>query len=318
MKKKKYDVLVVGELNVDLILNKIDSFPEKGKEKLAKEMTITLGSSSAIFASNMSSLGASVSFLGKIGKDSFGDLIIKSLKKKNVSTEMIIQDKAVNTGATIVLNFDEDRANITYPGAMDYLDINDVTEEKLIQARHLHYSSFFLQPALRPDVEKMFKTAKELGLTTSLDLQWDPSEKWEFDYKNILPYVDIFLPNEVELLSLTGENNLNSAIIKLKLFANTIVAKMGNQGSLLWLHKKTFRKEAFINKNVVDAIGAGDSFNAGFIFKYLKGSSLEECQIFGNLIGAISTTAPGGTTAFKDYKNTMKIAKSKFGYEEKE
>ena len=78
---KEFDVTVVGELNVDLILNRIDSFPEMGKEKLAKDMEMILGSSSAIFASNLSSLGAKVAFIGKIGTDSFGDLVLESLQK---------------------------------------------------------------------------------------------------------------------------------------------------------------------------------------------------------------------------------------------
>jgi len=73
-------------------------------------------------------------------------------------------------------------------------------------------------------------------------------------------------------------------------------------------------KEAFLNKQVVDAIGAGDSFNAGFIHKYISGASLEACQTFGNLIGAVSTTAAGGTTAFKDYDTVMRTAKEKFDY----
>ena len=72
--KKQFDVLVIGELNVDIILHNIDNFPEVGKEVLAQQMTLTLGSSSAIFASNISSLGASVAFLGKIGNDEFGDV----------------------------------------------------------------------------------------------------------------------------------------------------------------------------------------------------------------------------------------------------
>ncbi len=82
---KLYDVLVVGELNVDLIMNKIERFPEMGKEILAQQMTLTLGSSSAIFASNISSLGARVAFIGKIGKDKFGEVVTESLQKKNVT-----------------------------------------------------------------------------------------------------------------------------------------------------------------------------------------------------------------------------------------
>ncbi|APF18434.1 PfkB domain protein [Caldithrix abyssi DSM 13497] len=315
----KYDVIVVGELNVDLILNKIDGFPEMGKEKLADQMTLTLGSSSAIFASNLSALGARVAFIGKIGHDQFGQLTLDSLQKKGVSTEFIIQDKNLNTGATIVLNYEEDRAMITHPGAMNHLTIQDISAEQLKQARHLHFSSYFLQPGIKKDVGQLFRMARELGLTTSFDMQWDPEEKWELDAANILPYVDIFLPNRQELVYLTGQVNLKEAVHKLGANINTVVVKLGNEGSHLFdgKTKKEIRLPAFKNEQVVDAIGAGDSFNAGFIFKFIQGAPLEECQRFGNLCGAINTTAAGGTTAFRNFDQVMKIAKERFGYEEK-
>ncbi|MCD6374397.1 MAG: carbohydrate kinase family protein, partial [Caldisericaceae bacterium] len=298
MAQKKYDALVVGELNVDLILNKIDGFPEIGKEKLAEEMTLTLGSSSAIFASNLSALGAKVAFVGKIGHDQFGELVLQSLENKGVSTEFIIQDKTLNTGATIVLNYDEDRAMLTHPGAMNHLTIKDITPEILKTARHLHFSSYYLQPGIREDVDQLFKMAKENGLTTSFDMQWDPKEKWQLPVQKILPFVDVFLPNRQELIYLTGQINLKEAIKKLRDNANTVVVKMGNEGSFLFDTKAKLEKTlpAYKNEQVVDAIGAGDSFNAGFIFKFIQGAPLEECQRFGNLCGAINTTAAGGTS----------------------
>jgi sugar/nucleoside kinase (ribokinase family) len=314
--KQTFDVIVIGELNVDLILNQIESFPEMGKEKIAQQMTLTLGSSSAIFASNLSSLGAKVAFLGKIGTDSFADLVISSLQAKKVDTSMIIQDESLATGATIVLNFGNDRAMVTHPGAMDHLSINDISKEQLKKARHLHFSSYFLQPKMKPDIGKLFKHAKELGLTTSFDAQWDPAEKWDLDLPNVLPYVDVFLPNEVEALHLTGQKTLSAALDKLAKLGNIIVVKLGEKGSISRQGDSIFEAEAFLNKNVVDAIGAGDSFNAGFIAKFVQGKAVKECQIFGNLMGAINTTQPGGTTAFTNLPEILKIARERFGYYE--
>jgi sugar/nucleoside kinase (ribokinase family) len=312
--KKIFDVIVVGELNIDLILNQIESFPEMGKEKIAQQMTLTLGSSSAIFASNLSSLGAKVAFLGKIGSDAFGDLVLSSLQAKQVDTSMIIQDASLATGATIVLNFGNDRAMVTHPGAMEHLSINDISEDKLKQAKHLHFSSYFLQPKMKPDVGKLFKQAKELGLTTSFDAQWDPAEKWELDLPNVLPYVDVFLPNEAEALHLSGEKTLAVALDKLVKLGNIIVVKLGEKGSVSRQGDSIFEAEAFLNKNVVDAIGAGDSFNAGFIAKFVQGKSVKECQIYGNLMGAINTTQSGGTTAFTYLPDILNIAQKRFGY----
>lgn len=313
--EKKYDVLVVGELNVDLILDKIEKFPEVGKEVLAKKMTLTLGSSSAIFASNISSLGVRVAFIGKIGKDKFGEVVLESLQQKKVDTSMILIDEKVGTGATIILNVDEDRANTTYPGAMDLLTIDDISDEDLSKARHLHFSSYFLQPGMWGGLGKLFRRAKNMGLTTSFDMQWDPMETWKLDIPDVLPYVDVFLPNEQELILLTGKNTLNEAIDSVKKYTNILVIKRGNKGSMVHYKDQLSDLPPFLNKEVVDAIGAGDSFNAGFIFKFIEGKNMAECQKFGNLTGAVSTTAAGGTTAFENYEYFEKTAKEKFGIE---
>lgn len=313
---KEYDVIVVGELNVDLILNQIDSFPEIGKEKLADKMDLVLGSSSAIFASNLSSLGAKVGYIGKIGNDIFGNLIIESLKKKKVNTELIIVDEKLKTGATVVLNFDEDRAMITHGGAMEHLVLNDINKDILAKAKHLHVSSVFLQPQLKKNIVEIFRLAKEIGITTSFDPQWDPNEKWDLDLIKLLPLVDVFVPNEEEIKNLTKEESVEKAIESLSNFANTIVVKRGRKGSISWYNNKLNEMSAFLNKDVVDAIGAGDSFDAGYILKFIKGKSTEVCQNFANLIGAINTTAAGGTAAFNSYSDIMKKAKTVFGYSE--
>jgi sugar/nucleoside kinase (ribokinase family) len=313
--EKKHDVIVVGELNVDLILNEIDSFPEMGKEKLANKMDLVLGSSSAIFASNLSSLGTKVSFLGKIGNDSFGELCVASLKTKGVDTSLIVTDEVLKTGATIVMNYDNDRAMVTYPGAMENLTIEEITEDKLAEARHMHLSSPFLQPKLKDSLIEIFNKAKKLGLTTSLDTQWDPNEKWDLDLEELLPLVDVFLPNEQELLLLTSEETIESALNKIEKYANTVVVKMGTKGSLSMVNGERKNIKSFLNSEVVDAIGAGDSFNAGYISKYIKSASVEECQTFGNLTGAINTTASGGTGAFESKGKIKSVAEEKFGFQ---
>ncbi len=298
--EKEFDIIVVGELNVDLILNGIAKFPEIGKEVLAEQMSLTLGSSSAIFASNIASLGARVAFIGKIGTDVFGELVLESLRENGVDISMIQSVPEVGTGATIILNVDEDRANTTYPGAMDLLTIDDIPPEHLKRGKHLHFSSYFLQPGMRSGLGELFRTARSLGLSTSLDMQWDPAEAWDLPVEEILPHVNVFLPNEKELLALTGEKELNKAIETLQELTDILAIKQGNLGSTLVSGKELLFRPAFLNSSVVDAIGAGDSFNAGFIYKYIRGASLADCQEYGNLTGAVSTTAAGGTAAFRD------------------
>jgi sugar/nucleoside kinase (ribokinase family) len=229
---------------------------------------------------------------------------------------MLMISDELNTGATVILNFDEDRAMVTHQGSMKHLGLSDITPAMLSRAKHLHFSSYFLQPGFKDDLDKLFRMAKDAGLTTSFDAQWDPLEKWELNYQKVLPYVDIFLPNEKEIMEIPGEQTLEKAMELVKKVSNILVVKQGNKGSVVIYNETASFQPVFLNEQVVDAIGAGDSFNAGFIFKFIQQAPLEVCQVFGNLMGAISTTAAGGINAFTDLKSTMKIAKEKFGYEE--
>lgn len=312
---KTYDVIAIGELNVDLILNKIDGEPEIGKEKFAGDMIMTLGSSTAIFAANVSSLGSRVGFVGMIGKDSFGELVKSSLQEKGVDTSLLIETDKSATGATIVLNYNEDRANVTYQGTMDMMSFRDIDKAVFEKTKHIHLSSIYLQSGIKKDLVEILSYAREKGVTTSLDTQWDPLEKWDFDYKTLLPLISVFMPNEKELQFLTGSSTLEEAVEKIRPYINICIVKRGNKGSLMLFSDGTSCSlDAFLNKDVVDAIGAGDSFNAGFINYFVQGRSPEECQRFGNLTGAINTTAAGGTSAFSSKENITRIAKEKFNH----
>lgn len=312
---KVYDVLVAGELNVDIILNHLNKFPEMGKEVLAEQMTITLGSSSAIFASNLSVLGTRVAFAGALAKDQFGNQILSSLREKGVVTDHIVFTKDRSTGATIALNFDEDRAMITYPGAMSVFSLEDVPEKLFSESKHLHVSSIFLSVKLKEQVCKLFRKAKSFGLTTSLDPQWDPEEQWDIDFKSLLPDVDVFLPNESELLALTGSVSTEEAVKKIQGYSNNIlIVKSGRNGAFLWKGEESIHQPAFLNEKVADSIGAGDSFDAGFIHQFIQGKSLRQCLEFAALTGAINTTRAGGTTAFQNFEQVKAIAQSTFNY----
>jgi len=309
---KTYDVIAIGELNADLILNRIDGEPEVGKEKFARDMILTLGSSTAIFAANIASLGCKTGFVGMIGKDSFGDLVRSSLSAKGVDTDMLIEHPTMSTGATIVLNYKEDRANITYQGTMDVMTFDDIDKSIFEKTKHIHISSIFMQAGIKKDLIKILSYAREKGVTTSLDTQWDPVEQWDFDYKKILPLVSVFLPNRKELMLLTGSGSLDEAINKIRPYVNLCVVKQGNKGSLLISRDESEELPALLNTEVVDAIGAGDSFNSGFISCFVKGRIPKECQYFGNLTGALNTTASGGTGAFSCRESIIKTAKEKF------
>ena len=312
---KNFDIIALGELNVDLILNQIEGQPEIGKEKFAKQMTLTLGSSTAIFAANAAALGAKVAFCGMIGNDSFGDLVETSLKKKGVDTRHLIRQDKYATGATICMSYDEDRANLTYQGAMDFMSLEDIDPEVFKQTKHIHISSIYMQSGVKRDLMKILELCKENGVTTSLDTQWDPEEKWDLDYKTVLPMLTVFMPNETELKFLTRSENLEEAIEKIRPYANAAVIKCGSKGSILMRKGQPDRKQdALLNKHVVDCIGAGDSFNSGFITRLAAGDPLDKCQEYGNMTGAVNTTAAGGTTAFTSREDVEKIGRERFGW----
>ena len=313
---KKYDIAAIGELNVDIILNGIESEPEIGKEKFCRDMIVTLGSSTAIFAANAAALGSKVCFVGMVGKDPFGELVCTSLQAKGVDTKYLIYGNTP-TGATICMSYDEDRANLTYQGAMDVMCFDDIAPEVFAEAKHIHLSSLFMQSGLLRDIHKVLDAAAANGATVSLDTQWDPMETWKLDYRTVLPKVTVFLPNEKELQALTGADDLESAIAAvLPYLGGMMVVKCGSKGSLL-VRKDGSRKQldAFLNKEVVDAIGAGDSFNSGFVSAFVKGMSPETCQETGNLTGAVNTTAAGGTGAFTSLDAVREVCKDRFGRE---
>ncbi len=314
MNEKQFDVIIVGELNVDLILNNIEGTPVLGKEVFSRDMILTLGSSSAIFANNLSVLGASVSFMGRVGVDSFADLVCSSLEKSGVDISKLIHSADNNTGITVAMSYGEDRAMVTYPGAMSDLKVIDIKDEDLLSAKHMHVSSIFLQEALLPEVHLLFKRAKELGLTTSLDPQWDPTEEWDVELSLLLPYVDIFLPNETELMHMTDTASIEEGINKILEYSNHIIVKQGTRGATLYSKDSVEHKPAYLNKDIVDAIGAGDSFNAGFIFAFIQDLSLSRCLEMGVIAGAINTTAAGGIGAFCSLDNVKTVAKQKFDY----
>jgi sugar/nucleoside kinase (ribokinase family) len=172
-----------------------------------------------------------------------------------------------------------------------------------------------LQPALIPGLVSLFSRARALGLTTSLDPQWDPAELWDCHFSELLPHVNLFLPNIEELKNITTKDSMKDALAAMDHAAEMVVVKNGSVGATLWSNGESIEQAPFLNEAVVDTIGAGDSFNAGFIHHFVLGESPESCLEFAALCGAINTTGAGGTTAFSDYENVKRVAISTFKFQ---
>jgi sugar/nucleoside kinase (ribokinase family) len=293
------DIVVVGELNVDLVLTGLPSLPGYGELRHARDMRFTLGSSSAIFACNAARLGASVGFVGKAGDDEFGDFMLRSLQQAGVDTSRIIRHAGGRTGICVVMSFPEDYAMVSFPGIRETFRLEEVDFDYVKTARHLHMSSFYIQPALRPGIPQLFRLAKQAGLSTSLDPDNDPKGEWNGGMRDALANVDLFLPNEQELMGIAGKNGLNAAVEEMRQLAGTTIVKRGAAGVLVVTGSRTIAAPGFTIKPL-DTTGAGDSFNAGFVFRFLQGAALEDCVAWGNACGALSTQALGGTAGFPD------------------
>jgi len=291
------DLMVVGELNVDLILENVNELPALGKERIAGRMKLTLGSSSAILASNASRLGLKVGFVGALGADSFGGYVRDALMDAGVDTSQLLTREHESTGLTVIYTHGGERGMLTYPGAMERLAFEELPLPYVTAASHLHLSSYYLQPTLRPDVPRLFRVAREAGMSTSLDTNWDPDESWDDDLYEVFPFVDVFLPNDEEARHIAREGNLQRAIEKLAAHVGTVVVTCGSDGAIARTGDQQWVGPS-LPVDPVDAVGAGDSFNAGFLSAFLRGRPLADCLAAGTTAGAFSTTCAGGTDAF--------------------
>ncbi len=295
-----FDVTIAGELNLDLILYGLPEQLPPERELLADRMMLTLGSSSAIVAHNLAALGSRVGFQSRIGDDPLGQIALERLQQGGVDISRVRRvSGTTTTGLTVILHHEQWRNILTYSGTIAETSWDDLDLDYLADSRHFHFSSYYLQRALRPRVGELFRRLKSKGLTISLDTNDDPDDRWEGGLHEVLRHVDVFLPNEREACKAAGTEDLEAAILKLSEMVPLVVVKLGPKGALA--QKGSERFESATKEVVpVDSIGAGDSFDAGFLREYVRGSDLPKCLASGNRAGALSTTRPGGTEAFRD------------------
>jgi sugar/nucleoside kinase (ribokinase family) len=298
----RFDVTIAGELNLDLILYGLPPELTPERELLADNMVLTLGSSSAIVAHNLASLGTKVGFQSLIGDDALGKIALERLRLGGVDTSRVLDNKSVGTGLSVILQRDSWRNILTYPGAITSLSLDDLDLQYLSDARHFHLSSYYLQSSLRPHVPDLFRRLKGAGLTISLDTNDDPEDRFEGDLFHVLELVDIFLPNQREARRIAGTDDLEIALSKLSKIVPLLVVKAGAQGAVAIRGSERIERAA-VNVNIVDPVGAGDSFDAGFLHAYLQGRNLRDCVAAGNAAGALCATRSGGTEAFLEHEH---------------
>jgi sugar/nucleoside kinase (ribokinase family) len=302
----QFDVTIAGELNLDLILYGLPEQLAPERELLAENMMLTLGSSSAIVAHNLAALGSRVGFVSWIGEDSMGDIALQRLAASGADVKQVVRKSGTQTGLTVILQHGSWRNILTYPGTIFDLKLEHIDTEYISSSRHFHFSSYYLQRGLRPHVPDLFRGLKQQGLTISLDPNDDPEDEWKNDIEAALQHVDIFLPNAREAKKIARTENIEDAVSRLAAIVPLVIVKIGAEGALAQRGRERFVSPA-TRIEIVDPVGAGDSFDAGFLHKFLRGGDLHSALAAGNATAALSTTRAGGTEAFRDaeYRNSF-------------
>lgn len=294
------EISVVGELNPDLIVYGLPREIPEEREILASDFSLTLGSSSAILAHNLSLLGSKVGFISRVGSDVFGEMCCRKLKEAGVDLSRIVcTDAGSGTGVTVILPLTTTRRILTYPGTMFEMGIEDLDLDYLATAKHFHLSSLFLHRKLLPDIPGLFGEMKRHGLTTSLDTNDDPEDKWSGVLEELIPVVDLLFCTEEELVKIAKIGDVETAAKYVASQVSILVVKRGSRGASAYSEGRRIDLPS-LRVEVRDAVGAGDSFDAGFLHQWLRKAPLDICVAFGNVAGALSVTRSGGTEAFKD------------------
>ena len=290
-------VLVIGELNVDLIVSGLPALPALGRELTCTDFSRALGSSSAIFSRALAGLGAQVDFMGKVGDDDNGRFMLAQLQEVGIGTRGVIVDPAVQTGVTISLTYPEEKAQITYQGSIADYHLSDINLDALGNYAHLHMASMYLQTGLQPAFPTLLRRAQELGLTTSLDPGWDPNERWDKVLFEALDAVEILFVNEHEAKAIANTTSVRQAARGLAAYVDIAVVKLGPGGALL-ADRHGLLESPAAPVQVLDTTGAGDSFDAGFLYQHIvAGGSKTEALRFANACGAMAVTRVGGASS---------------------
>jgi sugar/nucleoside kinase (ribokinase family) len=292
------DLLVLGDCNPDLVLRGGGVEPAFGqRERLVDEAELAIGGSAAIAACGAARLGLKTALASIVGDDTLGRFMLDALAERGVDVSSVAVRAGAQTGVTVVLVRSSDRAMLTAPGTITALTANLVDRRLLRAARHVHASSYFLNDALRPDLPGLLREARSAGASTSIDPNWDPSEEWDGGLLDLLGEISLLFVNAEEARRIGRTDDVEAAARALSRNGTVlVVVKLGAEGALAVDGDRIIRSEA-VAVDGIDAVGAGDSFDAGFLAGHLAGRALEESLRLANACGALSMRAAGGTRA---------------------
>jgi sugar/nucleoside kinase (ribokinase family) len=298
----EYDLLVVGDANPDVVVHGAPEALTFGQaEREVSSATLTLGGSGALVAHAAARLGLRTAFVGLLGEDRAGDLVLQLLSEAGVDVTGVRSDPGLQTAITVVFaQPDGDRAILTAPGTLSTFGPEHVDQALLVRSRHVHVASTFLQPRLTQALAGLLAIARSAGAVTSLDTNDDPSGQWVFDREDLLGVVDYLLPNAREAAALAfgptaAADDPLSAARNLAAAGPCVVVKCGGEGALSLDQTQVLRARLTVRAPVlVDTVGAGDAFDAGFVAGLSQGLGLRGALRLAVAVGTLSTRRVGG------------------------
>ena len=296
----KPEVIVIGELFIDEVLSGFQSLPKLGEEAFARALHREVGGGAAITACGLAKLGIRVAVLGALGKHD-GDWVIGRLTTLGVDCSALEYDADEPTGLTISVSTREDRAFFSYYGANRLLKRvlqHPSTLQVAKRARHIHF-------ACAPDSEQdaaLVANLRKARRRISIDVQSHMSWLTRLESLNLLRNSNLFFPNEQEAEWISGEEGTHRILRSLRdKGIRGVGLKLGGKGAALLWRRRELLSDRF-PVDTVDTTGAGDCFDAGFIYAWLRGKTPQECLEIANICGALSTRKAGGIEGFPSLK----------------
>ncbi|MEM3459470.1 MAG: carbohydrate kinase family protein [Candidatus Bathyarchaeia archaeon] len=282
------DLVAIGHVLMDIRIF-VDEFPEADGEAKTDKLSLGGGGSAANVAVGASRLGVKSGFIGSIGFDTFGRVLLEELEHDGVDVAHVKVDTATSSGLTVIaINKKGQVIMFGYTGASDKLFPSDLDKDYISSSEHVHITGLSFDTALAAA-----KIAKKANVTVS----FDPGRLMSrMGLKRLLPllhHVDQILLNQEESQELTGVIELEKAAKTLLASGpKMVIIKRGPDGVFAIDHSKSFSVPAYPVK-VVDTTGAGDAFSAGFITAQLEGKNLEDSVEFANATANLKITRVG-------------------------
>lgn len=292
-----FDIMAVADLFLDVIIMGPQK-PVFGQvELLVDDYDLELGGSVGIFASQFAKLGGRIKLAGAVGSDPGGTLLLERLVSAGVDTGGIASVNDVKTPLGINISIKGDRALLTYLGTIAQLTPAIFDTVDIASFRHWHVGSYFLLETLAMEWPTWLERVRAAGRSISLDTNWDPAGGWK-GVENLLPLVDVFLPNESEAMAIAQTDDVESAGLYLSQRCPLVVIKCGEKGAMVFSKGRVQAYPVPVsllqNLHVKDTTGAGDNFDAGFIHRWLQGDSIQACVRQGTACAVNSLHYAGG------------------------